>query len=521
VRARSVTRRHLLAGSAGLLAGAALAPCFVRTGRAGPRPNIIFILTDDLDSQSVAFMPALQSLLVQQGTTFSRFFLSKPLCAPSRASILRGQYPHNHGVLNNTGVNGGFPAFYHLGDEASTVATWLHDVGYRTGLFGKYLNRYPKEAVRTYVPPGWDRWCGLLDEGANPYLDFTLNENGAPVTYGGKPEDYLTDVLADKAAGFIQETTDQPFFAYIAPYAPHAPSTPAPRDATAFADAKAPRGPAFNEADVSDKPAWVQALPRLTPAQIDRIDAHYRDRLRSLLAVDDLIRTLVDTLQAHGRLDDTCIVFTSDNGFQLGEHRLPLGKLTAYDESIRVPLIVRGPGVPKDKTVDQLTLNSDLAPTFAAWAEADAPDFVDGRSLQPLFEATPPRTWRQTVLIEDAPVIRDHPARPAATPADPPAATGTPAAGSDEADADMDTLSPANPPPYNALRTTRYLAVAYDDGEREVYDLHADPAELTNIADTADPALLAAFADRLEALRTCRAGSCRAAEDEPFAPAAG
>jgi N-acetylglucosamine-6-sulfatase len=360
-----------------------------------------------------------------------------------------------------------------------------------------------------------------LDEGANPYLDFTLNENGAPVTYGGKPEDYLTDVLADKAAGFIQETTDQPFFAYIAPYAPHAPSTPAPRDATAFADAKAPRGPAFNEADVSDKPAWVQALPRLTPAQIDRIDAHYRDRLRSLLAVDDLIRTLVDTLQAHGRLDDTCIVFTSDNGFQLGEHRLPLGKLTAYDESIRVPLIVRGPGVPKDKTVDQLTLNSDLAPTFAAWAEADAPEFVDGRSLQPLFEPTPPATWRDAILIEDNPVIRFVRATTRATPAATPEATpaGTPGAADD--DEDTSKISPAEPPPYNAIRTTRYLYVAYDDGEREVYDLQADPAELTNIASKAAPALLAAFADRLEALRTCRAGSCRAAEDEPFAPAAG
>ncbi|HEU5434438.1 MAG TPA: sulfatase, partial [Thermomicrobiales bacterium] len=484
--------------------------------RAAPRPNIILILTDDLDSQSIAAMPALQSLLVKQGTLFSRFFVSMPLCAPSRASILRGQYPHNHGVLNNTGVNGGFPAFFDFGDEASTVATWLHDAGYRTGLFGKYLNRYPKEAPRTYVPPGWDAWFGLMEGGANYYLDFTLNENGTPVAYGGKPEDYLTDVLADKAAAFIGSGGDQALFAYIAPYAPHAPSTPPPRYANAFADVKAPRGPAFNEADVSDKPAWLRASPLLTPNQIDRIDQHYRDRLRSLLAVDDLLRKLVDLLQAQGRLADTCIAFTSDNGFQLGEHRLPLGKQTAYEESIRVPLIVRGPGVPQGKTVDQLTLNSDLAPTFAAWAAASAPDFVDGRSLLPLFDETPPAGWRDAILIEDEPVIRFQRAAPAhATPVATPIATpiATPGAADDE---DTSKISPAEPPPYNAIRTTRYLYVAYDDGEREVYDLQTDPAELTNVAATTAPALLAAFADRLEALRTCRAGSCRAAEDAPF-----
>jgi arylsulfatase A-like enzyme len=234
--------------------------------------------------------------------------------------------------------------------------------------------------------------------------------------------------------------------------------------------------------------------------------------LRSLLAVDDLIRTLVDTLQAHGRLEDTYIVFTSDNGFQLGEHRLPLGKLTAYDESIRVPLIVRGPGVPTGKTVDQLTLNSDLAPTFAAWAEADAPEFVDGRSLQPLFAPTPPATWRQAVLIEDAPHIHAG-ATPTTSPVDATSPKGTPAAERD--DEDSAKLSPANPPPYDAVRTEQYLYVAYDDGERELYDLQRDPAELTNLAANADPALLAAFDDRLDALRTCRAGSCRAAEDVP------
>src|SRR5215218_6790636 len=214
-------------------------------------PNIIVIVTDDLDAGSVVCMPNVQTLLAAEGLTFSNAFVTTSLCCPSRASILRGQYAHSHGVLNNVGESGGFPAFYRLGDEDSTVATWLHDAGYRTALFGKYLNRYPKGAPESHVPPGWDEWSAFAstdeDEGGSYYSDYALNEGGRIVLYGQQPADYSTDVLAAKATDFVAHTagTGDPFFLYIAPFAPHGPSTPASRHTGAFTGAQAPRVPSF------------------------------------------------------------------------------------------------------------------------------------------------------------------------------------------------------------------------------------------------------------------------------------
>ena len=175
-------------------------------------PNIIVIVTDDLDARSVACMPNVQTLLTAEGLTFTNAFVTTSLCCPSRASILRGQYAHSHGVLNNVGENGGFPAFYRLGDEDSTVATWLHDAGYRTALIGKYLNRYPKGAAESHVPPGWDEWSAFAstdedeDEGGSYYSGYALNEDGRIVLYGQQPSDYSTDVLAAKATDFVART---------------------------------------------------------------------------------------------------------------------------------------------------------------------------------------------------------------------------------------------------------------------------------------------------------------------------
>src|SRR3990172_1877511 len=316
------------------------------------RPNIILILTDDLDAKSISVMPQLKTLIADQGTTFTNFFVTYALCCPSRSSILRGQYVRNHQVLTNTPPSGGFEKFQAVGNDQSTIATWLKAAGYRTTLMG----------------------------------------------------DYLTDVLARKASDVIRRATRDgtPFFIYLATYAPHAPATPARRHANAFPNTTAPRPPSFNEADVSDKPAWVQDLPLLSPEQITRINEQYRVRLRSLLAVDDLLATLVDALQNTGRLGRTYILFTSDNGFHMGEHRMLMGKNTAYDEDIRVPLIVRGPAVPARRTLEHLTLNIDLAPTFAELTGAAMPAFVDGRSLVRLLGATPPplAQWRQAFLVE-------------------------------------------------------------------------------------------------------------------------
>jgi N-acetylglucosamine-6-sulfatase len=399
------------------------------------------------------------------------------------------------------------------------VATWLQDAGYRTALVGKYLNRYPKEASKSYVPPGWDEWSAFAssdeDEGGSYYSDYALNENGATVSYGQQPSDYSTDVLAAKATDFVDRTAaaGDPFFLYIAPYAPHGPSTPASRHTDAFRNVQAPRMPSFDEADVSDKPAWVRAHPALNDEQIALIDDRYQRRLRSLLAVDEMVASLVGTLGAAGVLDNTYIVFTSDNGYHLGEHRIPLGKQSPYDESTRVPLIVRGPGVAAGAVVDSIALNIDLAPTVAELSRASPANFVEGRSLVPLLDGDPPAEWRHGFLIEhyDRTVPLDWG----------PFGLVTMDEGLDNADNqdeleegdEMVGIAPIDSPPYLALRTERYLYVEYANGERELYDLQTDPYQLQNLAASADPALLADLAAQLDHLRVCAGADCRTAED--------
>ena len=471
------------------------------------RPNIVLIVTDDQDARSVERMPHVRALLRDEGTDFARFFAAVPACCPSRASILRGQYAHNHGVVRNSPPNGGFPAFHDLGHERSTVATWLDERGYRTGLFGKYLNEYPEGVGARYVPPGWDRWHGWVKSGQ--YVDYTLNENGRLVDYGGGPNDYQTDVLSRKARAFIEQSADAgaPFFAYIAPPAPHEPAIAAPRHEGRFDRHEAPRPPSFNEVDVGDKPDWVRRdSPPLTDRQVRQIDALYRQRLRSLLAVDDLVKDLVRTLEATGTLDATYVFFTSDNGFMLGEHRQAIGKGVPYEEAIRVPLIVRGPDVAR-RVEGRLALNTDLAPTFAALAGAEVPDFVDGRSLVPLLHRDRAVSWRRTLLVEYI-------------GKDPPNLAGNGGIGA-AYDGGVD-WTPPHIPAFRVLRTQDVVYVEYANREEpELYDLRADPYQLRNLARSADPDDLERLSARLAELQDCEAAGCRTAEDRPLDQAAG
>lgn len=229
------------------------------------------------------------------------------LCCPSRTTTLRGQYSHNSGVESNGGSNGGFETAHKLGIERSTVGTWLQSAGYRTALIGKYLNGYPNTVAPTYVPPGWNEWDSA-SKGGNPYSEYnyTLNENGTLVRYGATPSDYGTDVYVKKAADFITQSAKagKPSFTYLALYAPHQPATPAPRHAKLFPRAKAPRTAAYNEADVSDKPQWVQRVPLMTAAEQRSTDELYRERIRSLQAVDDGVASLVDELRRNGQLSN-------------------------------------------------------------------------------------------------------------------------------------------------------------------------------------------------------------------------
>jgi arylsulfatase A-like enzyme len=457
-------------------------------------PNIIFILTDDMALHDLDFMPKLKKLLIEEGTNFSNYFVTNSLCCPSRSSILRGQYVHNHGVDSN---RAGFMRFYQSGNESSTIATWLKTAGYRTGYMGKYLNGYPGSSGKTHVPPGWDEWYGGVGDAGYKQFDYSLNENGKIVKYGHGDADYLTDVIARKTAAFIHQAAvmKTPFFLHLAPFAPHEPATPAPRHRGLFRDAKMPRSASFNEKDVASKPAYIRALPLLDQKQIAKMDHLYRKRLQSLQAIDDLLEGVVETLQQTGELQRTYIVFTSDNGYHLGQHRLLQGKQTPYEEDIHVPLIIRGPGVPRRRSVQHLAVETDLASTFADWASVMPPAFVDGRSLEPLLKDSLPALtdWREGILIEHQP-------------------------GSEPSMSWFERrLFQLKQKPrltaYQAVRSSRYLFVRYQSGEREFYDLASDPAQLRNIVAEVDPRMIQRYSLWLDQLRKCKGSECQKAEN--------
>ena len=484
-------------------------------------PNVILILTDDLDTRLLeehsAHYPNIQELAAE-GTTFENAFVTDPLCCPSRATILRGQYAHNHEILSNEPPHGGFEKFRTLGHQNSTMATWLDAEGYRTIFVGKYMNGYEG----THVPPGWDEWYGI----SGNYLSTDLNEN-CKVNHYDPEQDYLTDVLADRAVDYVGRpgggspsffVPHRPFFMWLGTTVPHAPADPAPRHEGTFPDARLPRPPSFDEEDVSDKPDWISDNPSLNPEQIARAEDLYRKRLESMLAVDEMIGRLVDALRESGELENTYLLFTSDNGWHAGEHRLTTGKWTAYEEDIRVPLIVRGPGVPEGRTLGHLVLNNDLAPTFADLGGAETPPFVDGRSLVPLLGDDPPSAtedWRQAFLVEaldesvDVPEsVDDGELIPLLTGDTQPPEDQRRASPLDEA-----PLQNAGRPGLQAVRTQDHLYVEYETGESELYDLKKDPYQLDNTYEDAGLDSLWRFEGWLEALRGCEGEECRAAEN--------
>jgi arylsulfatase A-like enzyme len=464
-----------------------------------PRPNVVLILTDDQDLllRSLDFMPQTRELIAKRGMTFEQDFVPLSLCCPSRSTILTGLYPHNHRIYNNRAPGGGFAKFQDLGLEETTIATALHAAGYRTALFGKYLNNYPRKGDATHVPPGWDEFASPA--AGSPYAErnYTLNENGTLVKHGSAPQDYLTDVIAGKATEFIHRSADAgtPFFLYLATYAPHKPATPAARHAKLFPGLKAPRTPSFNEADVDDKPAKIRKLPRLSAGDLQAIDSLYRRRAQSLQAVDEAVGAMVRTLETTGQLANTYIVFTSDNGFHMGQHRLKAGKYTPYETDVHMPLFVRGPGVAPGSATSLFTSSVDLVPTIAELAGVALPFSVDGRSLVPLLQGKTPDNWRQAILLEQFDFSPD-------------------------ADVPDGVLEPPDPqdgtvsayPSHLGVRMRGLKYVEYGTGEREVYDLTKDPDERNNTAARRKPAWLAEMAALARALGACAGESCRRLE---------
>ncbi|MEK7612143.1 MAG: sulfatase [Patescibacteria group bacterium] len=456
------------------------------------KPNILVFLTDDQDFSSMDvlrpdgtyLMRNTKELIKDQGVDFSRFYLAYALCCPSRATYLTGQYPHNHGVLDNSGSNGGYQAL----DHENTLPIWLQGSGYYTGHIGKYMNGYNGGGGPFNLPtqpPGWNEWYSTLV--FSKFFNYELMENGVKVQYGSDEVDYNTDVLTGKAITFIetQTTQEKPFFLSVNYIAPHVEANgefpiPAPRHAGMFSNLPLPTPPSYNESDVSDKPSWVQALPLITDAEKDVIEERYQLRLESLAAVDDGISAIINKLEKLGELNNTVIIFWSDNGLQAGEHRLQNGKRQIYEESARVPLLIRGPGFPKGVVYDDLISNIDLAPTIVDLADAKALKVMDGRSILDLI-AKGSSEWRKDLLIEN-PLWE-----------------------------------------YRALLTKNYIYAEHDydkDGvvdDKELYNFVADNCSATpdpyqiesKHADTCYDQMMQAMSERAERLSTCSGRTCK------------
>jgi N-acetylglucosamine-6-sulfatase len=441
------------------------------------RPNVVVVLADDLDLASTSVMRYVQESLAPKGVTFANAFVTTPLCCPSRATLLTGQYAHNHGVRSNDPPSGGYPAL----DGSSTLPVWMAQAGYRTGFVGKYLNRYGSPGLGLdprEVPPGWSDWHAFTLHSEYHMYGYTLNVNGRLRHYGHRPRDYQTDVLARHAVRFVERGARQtdPFMLVVAPLAPHDEAgshdvlrnpQPAPRHLGRFATRPLPVSPAFNEPDMADKPRFARGRTQLGDEEIQDLANLYRSRMESLLAVDDLVRRLAGALRATGELDNTIVIFTSDNGFLLGEHR-QVGKKDVYEESVRVPLIVRGPGFPRGVTREQPVANIDLAPTIAEMTGVRPGLDVDGRSLAAV--ASNPRVHRHRALVLEGFIDR----------------------------------------PYEALRTPRFVLVRYEAGGSELYDLRSDPHQLENLrGDPSYAGVKHRLSRRLEELGDCAGAACR------------
>lgn len=405
------------------------------------RRNVIVIVTDDQSYESVPrpvpVMPFLQARILDPAddwVVFPNAFVNTPLCCPSRATLLTGRYPHHTGVVDN---EDGAAL-----DEGSTIAAWLDAAGYHTGLVGKYLNGYPF-GRGPFIPQGWDRWWGKQQGPATSvYRDYTLIVQGVPEDHGASEADYLTDVLADAAAGFIREAPpDEPFFLWFAPTAPHPEWVSAARHEGTFEDLPVPARPSLGEPDVSDKPAWVRALPPMGAEEREEMREARRDAYETLLAVDDAVREILGAVRDRGESQETVVVIVSDNGFAFGEHRW-VRKGCPYDECVRVPLFIRVPGA-GHRTEPSLVSAVDLAPTIAELTGATPGGGLDGVSLAPL-------------LLEGS---RDG-------------LSG---------EVFMESVGDERIPAWRGLRTRLFAYVELATGERELYDLRRDPFQLVNV----------------------------------------
>lgn len=465
---------------AALLAGMAAPVIRRRTARAALPPDFVVLLMNDARDGDQIALPQAMERLADGGTTFPNFFMTTPLCCPSRATIFTGLYPHNHGVYDNRGgPHGGWEGFAKRGNRGRTTGVVLQEAGYFTAAVGGYLNGSP---VGNGPEPGWDigprgkrRGEGMGNGKGKGRNQGGGNRLGGDNRRGGGGGDLG---LADLAAEIITEApAEQPLLLHVGFSAPHVPARPFPPYAGQFVGAVVDRNdPAYDEADVGDKPGYVRNLRRLDAGDRTWLDNLHQRRLETLLAVDDGVAAIWDALESRGRIDDTYVFLLSDNGYLLGHHRL-YGKMAPYDGSVRFPLYAFGPGFGAGNIDPRLVGNIDIAPTAVDVAGANGPE-MDGRSLL----SSAPRDGIVLELLGDELQSMQWPG-------------------------DRTEI-----PRYSALRTPDHLYVEYRNGGRELYDHAGDPREVQNLLagnPTPEAAALAAqLAARLDELRNCRGAAC-------------
>ena len=478
-------------------------------GRGSDPPNIIFLLTDDQDatSHSLNYMPRLGKIMREEGTEFANCFVPTGLCCPSRTSILRGQYCHNtkiwdNGDLNSdTHLSGGLKKFMAENLESETIATVLKDAGYETFLIGKYMNGYEKAAIE-HVPVGWDHWMGMTD---HSFYGPQFSDQGKLLKTSDNT--YQTDYISNVSQNWIMtRDKSKPFFLYISPFAPHSPSTPAERHATLFNNFKAPRNPPYNPHDEiqAQKPSWIGRLPLLNTKQLEGIDKFYRNRLRALQAVDEMLENITNVLESEGIANNTYLFYMGDNGQHFGDFRLPAGKRQAYDTDIRVPFLVRGPGVKGAVNVTESVMSIDLFSTWIELAGANMPTTYapDGKSLVPLLHGNMPpqptvNTFRSVVLAEMY--------------------GGTSNMGKHYSGAQGFKSGRFWDNTYQAVRVingsdwaegANWMYAEWCTGETEFYDVSSDPHQIYNLASTTDAALLEKLSSLVKVLGSCAGESC-------------
>jgi N-acetylglucosamine-6-sulfatase len=404
---------------------------------AAMRPNVVLVITDDQRADSLDYMPKVLSEIADRGVRFRQAFTTTSICDPSRASMLTGLYAHNHGIVHNAALldeNNDF-------DHENVVAGWLRNAGYRTALFGKYMNN--GYALGPYKPDAWDEWQIFIRDLDN-YRGYELNRNGQIIQVGSSENDYSTDRMARETMRFMRDNADAPFFVTYTPYAPHSPLMPAQRHIGAFANLPPSRPPNFRPANVSLKPNWVKFSKTYANPDPSPIDESKRTYLETLLAVDDAVGDISQTLDQLGLTDNTLVIFLSDNGHHFGEQWWN-SKFTSYEESVRIPFALRYPlRYPLAQDSEDIVLNVDIAPTIAAAVNVATPP-VNGQSLFGFLDGTSPP--REDALHES---ITDFIAKPS-----------------------------------QSLRTPEWKYIHTDDAggvTEELYDLASDPYELANLA---------------------------------------